>query len=253
MDIDALSNDEENAIKLIKNLYWLFHEEVGNRAYLQFLYNNDDLWVDVWAAWVQFNAYSLVVRDILKIAGKYKEAFDPEELAWISQAASSAKTLFQPWKNSRAKFWLERRGHESSEIKEFSYRWGNMGSLTPEKIRSLASYAPEPVRDTVYWHSIMAWTLAIAKRSADAIPVFRKVVEISSSAWLAYERLARAYTDLKMYKEAIPVREEACRAVTDIWAISEQLYADIAQWKWRLGDNVGASEAAKGCLLEFIL
>ncbi|KAK6519902.1 hypothetical protein TWF506_000197 [Arthrobotrys conoides] len=273
VETDALSNDEENAVKLIKDVYWLFHEEAGSRTYFQFLYNNNELWADLWAVWVQSNMCFLAVRNILKIAEKYKESFDPEELEWINQAASSAKTLFRPWMTSCASFWLERRGHgdpkmfdkglhycyflhaldsmdddgiiESSEIKAFSYRWGNMGPLTPERIHSLANYAPESVRDTVHWHSIIAWTLAIANYQSDAIPVFQKAVEIDPGAWLAYEGLARAYADTKMYKEAIPVMEQACRAVAGIWDLSQQFYADIAQWKRRLGDNAGALEAAK--------
>ncbi|KAF3083390.1 hypothetical protein TWF102_009153 [Orbilia oligospora] len=273
VEIDVLADDKENAVRLIKDIYWIFHEDAGNQIYFQFLYNNNDLWADLWAVWVLSNMYSSAVRNILRLAGKYQESFDSKELEWINQAGSSAKSLFQPWMTSCARFWLERRGHgdpkmfdkglhycyflhaldsmddegniESLEVQAFSYRWGNMGPLTPERIRSLANYAPGPVRDTVHWHSIMAWTLAIADYPADAIPVFQKAVEIDSSAWLAYEGLARAYADMKMYKEAIPVMEEACRAVTGIWDLSQQFYADIAQWKRRLGDNAGALEAAK--------
>ncbi|KAK6523047.1 hypothetical protein TWF281_002469 [Arthrobotrys megalospora] len=273
IDINAISGQEENAVKLIKNIYWLFHEEEGNQAYLRFLFNNNDLWADFWAVWVQSNVYSAVVRDFLRIAEKYKEAFTPEELSWIGQAASSAKILFQPWITSCARLWLEREGHrdpkmfdkgfhycyflhaldsmdddgniESAEIKAFSYRWGNMGPLTAERILFLANYAPESVRNTVHWHSGVAWTLVGAKHQAEAIPVFQKAVEVDSGAWLAYEGLARAYADMKMYKEAIPVMEEACRAVTGIWDLSHQFYADIAQWRLRLGDIAGALEAAK--------
>ncbi|KAK6340012.1 hypothetical protein TWF730_001789 [Orbilia blumenaviensis] len=273
IDMQGLSNNKEDITKIIRNIYWLFHDEGGSRAYLQFLYNNNDLWVDVWAAWIQTNTYSTAVRDILKLAKNYEENFSSDELAWMDQAVSSAKVLFQPWITSCARLWLGRTGHhdfkmfdkgvhycyflnaldlmddngniESLEIKEFSYRWGNMGPLTAERIHTLAKHAPESVRSTVHWHSLLAWTLALAKHPAEAIPVFHKAIEIDSDAWLAHEGLARAYSDMKMYKEAIPVMEEACRAVAGIWDLSEQFYADIAQWKRRLGDNIGALAAAE--------
>ncbi|KAI1274586.1 hypothetical protein F5Y07DRAFT_211773 [Xylaria sp. FL0933] len=270
--------DEETQTHILRELYWLMHEEKGCRTLFAALGEREDGECDAfWKLWLADNrTTSLLQRWFAKVAmlGSWEE----DEKAWMAAAASSVPKLLEPLAKTAAKMWLTKRSYKDAaylDKSEFQvwfikgYRAlderGNIpdklanwiyardldfSSLDAAEIEELAEWAD--LEKTTHWYTGVGWILYELPtiNSARAQELLAKAIDMDPTAWVAMEAMARSIgDDNEDYEKAITWMERAVKTLLEhckdtSLEVDAYLLAHIARWKMYLGDISAALEIA---------
>ncbi|KAI1429139.1 hypothetical protein F5Y12DRAFT_728265 [Xylaria sp. FL1777] len=270
--------DEETQIHILRELYWLMHEEKGCRTLFAALGERVDGECDVfWKLWLADNrTTSLLQRWFAKAATL--GSFEEDEKTWMAAAASSVPKLLEPLAMTAAKMWLtkksykdaayldksefqvwflrgyralDERGHIPDNLASWIYaRDLNFYSLEAADIEELAEWAN--LEKTTHWYTGLGWILyeGPSTNSERAQELLAKAIDMDSTAWVAMEAMARSIgDDNEDYEKAITWMERAVETLLEhckdtALEVDGYLLAHISRWKMYLGDISAALEIA---------
>ncbi|KAI0424360.1 hypothetical protein F5Y09DRAFT_324588 [Xylaria sp. FL1042] len=270
--------DEETQIHILRELYWLMHEEKGCRTLFAALGEREDGECDAfWKLWLADNrTTSLLQRWFAKAATL--SSFEEDEKAWMTAAASSVPKLLEPLAMTAAKMWLtkrsykdaayldksefqvwflkgyralDERGHIPDKLVNWIYaRDLDFSSLQAAEIEDLAEWAD--LEKTTHWYTGVGWILyeLPSTNSARAQELLAKAIDMDSTAWVAMEAMARSFgDDDEDYEKAISWMERAVKTLLEhckdtSLEVDAYLLAHISRWKMYLGDITAALEIA---------
>ena len=113
----------EDKEKILKGLYWIFHELDGIQALVQAPTDSDSpAWDEYWSTWIAVDTYTKVIQKWFDQINHIHHSFDVEATAWMKAAALSRKQLFQLWIENLACIWLEKTGFDDEAYLDKSER-----------------------------------------------------------------------------------------------------------------------------------
>ncbi|KAI0879066.1 hypothetical protein GGS24DRAFT_486796 [Hypoxylon argillaceum] len=270
--------DEGTQIHILRELYWLMHEEKGGRTLFAAVGGGESGEHDAfWNLWLANNrATSMLQRWFTKAAGL--ACFEEDETTWMLEAASSVPKLLEPLAVTAAKMWLTKKSYkdvayldkcpfqvwflkgyraldERGHIAENLANWIasrdlNFDRIQPSEIEELAEWAN--LEKTTHWYTGGGWILheGPCTHSARAQEMLAKAIEMDPTAWVAMEATGRCLGDHdREYEKAIPWMERAVETLIEQCRdtpleVDGYLLAHISRWKMCIGDVEAAHEMA---------
>ncbi|TGJ88629.1 hypothetical protein E0Z10_g27 [Xylaria hypoxylon] len=271
--------DEKTQIQILRELYWLMHEEKGCKTLFEALGGREDGECDAfWKLWLADNKTTSVLQRWFTKAATLG-SFEEDESRWMLEAASSVPKLLEPLAMTAATSWLtkssyndsayldksefkvwflkgyralDEHGHISENLANWIYaRDAHFFGMEATEIEDLAEWAN--LEKTTHWYTGVGWILyeGPSTNSARAQELLTKAIEMDPTAWVAMEALARSLGDHdEDYEKAISWMERAVETLRaqDIGArleVDSYLLAHVSTWKRILGDISGALDI--GC------
>ncbi|KAI0100201.1 hypothetical protein GGR51DRAFT_551683 [Nemania sp. FL0031] len=270
--------DEKTHVHILRELYWLMHEENGCRTLFAALEERKNGECDVfWNLWLANNrTTSLLQRWFAK--GAMLECFQEDERTWMAKAASSVPQLLEPLAMAAAKIWLTKKSYkdlayldksefqvwflkgyraldERGHIAENLANWIHARDLTfwrmqADEIEDLAEWAN--LEKTTHWYTGVGWIIHEGPRtcSARAQELLAKAIDLDPTAWVAMEATARSLGDddreleeaISWMERAIETLLQQCRGTP--LEVDSYLLSHISRWKMDLGDVQAAHKIA---------
>lgn len=121
--IDPEGIDEEDRYRIVRGIYWLFHEDRGVRTYFNApLDSESDMWDEYWTTWLASSTHTKNIRTWLASADDMRHRFDNNALVWMAAASSDTRELFRPWVQILARVWLTKSGFDDDAYMDKSER-----------------------------------------------------------------------------------------------------------------------------------
>ena len=121
--VDPASINNEDRYKIVRGIYWLFHEDRGVKSFFNAPVDSDsDMWDDYWTTWLATNTHTNSIRTWLSYAEKMTERFDETTISWMKVASKSTRELVQPWVKTLASIWLTKTGFDDDAYMDKSER-----------------------------------------------------------------------------------------------------------------------------------
>ncbi|KAI1133340.1 hypothetical protein F5Y10DRAFT_274250 [Nemania abortiva] len=270
--------EKKTEIHILRELYWLMHEEKGCRTLFAALEERKNGECDAfWNLWLANNRVtSLLQRWFGKAA--LLECFKEDEREWMSEAASSIPKLLEPLAITAAKMWLTKKSYkdiayldksefqvwflkgyrtldERGRIAENLTNWIpardlHFYRLQAAEIEGLAEWAN--LEKTTHWYTGVGWIVyqSPSINSGRAQQLLAKAIELDPNAWVAMEATARSIGDDDGdYEKAIPWMERAIKTLLEQCRgtpleVDSYLLSHISRWKMALGDIAAAHDIA---------
>ncbi|KAI0502831.1 hypothetical protein F5B22DRAFT_652677 [Xylaria bambusicola] len=277
--------DDDTQTRILRELYWLIHEERGCRTLFAALIDREDGECDAfWQVWLADNrTTSLLQRWFSKAATL--ESLSEDEKSWMADAATSVLKLLEPLAMTAAKIWLTKESYkddaylDKSEFQvwflkgyraldEFGHLPDNLAhwiyardldfsTMSASEVEDLAEWAG--LEKTTHWYTGVGWTLyqLPSENSARAQEFLAKAIEMDSSAWVAMEAMARSLgDDDEEYEKAISWMERAVETLLEHnkdtnLEVDGYLRTHISKWKMELGAVDEALDTAYNAWIQF--
>ncbi|KAI1302033.1 hypothetical protein F5Y03DRAFT_362543 [Xylaria venustula] len=271
--------DEKTQIHILRELYWLMHEEKGCRTLFAAVGEREDGECDIfWKLWLADNRTTSMLQRWFAKATTLGESLEEDERTWMAAAANSVPKLLEPLAMTAAKMWLTKKSYKDAaylDKSEFNvwflkgYRALDERGHVPDKlvnwihardlhfydfqaaeIEDLAEWAK--LEKTTHWYTGVGWILyeLPSENSARARELLAKAIDMDSTAWVAMEAMARSFgDDNEDYETAISWMERAVKTLIEhckdtSLEVDAYLLSHIARWKMYLGDISAALEIA---------
>ncbi|KAJ8130790.1 hypothetical protein O1611_g2838 [Lasiodiplodia mahajangana] len=270
--------DEETHIHILRELYWLMHEEKGCRTLFAALEERKNGECDMfWNLWLASNRTTTMLQRWFA-KGAILERFQEDERTWMAKAASSVPQLLEPLAMTAAKIWLTKKSYrdiaylDKSEFQvwflqgyraldERGYIAENLANwiyardlsfwrMQAAEIEDLAEWAN--LEKTTHWYTGVGWIVHEASRtsSARAQELLAKAIDMDPTAWVAMEATARSLGDddrdmekaISWMERAIETLREQCGGTP--LEVDAYLLSHISRWKLALGDVEAAHKIA---------
>lgn len=280
--VDKTKVAKEQAVEIIKHLYWLFGTARGTRCLLNSMSDYDEFHGShntFWALWIVNDEFFKLVQSwfghVESIRDDIRASCDDTAITWMLSAAKTKQDFLRPMIVESSKMWLARESWEASDQSnkgEFhawvnhgllaqvedsplsqdlqDLDWPNQSSalwrLAPERIEHIAEWAG--LEQDVHWHTRVGWILMDGQYYDAAVAHFRRAVALYEKAWVALEGLARCAGEQSQFQEAISWMEKAVDAVPkteETAGIAGFLLPRISQWKSILGQDNNAFDVAR--------
>ncbi|KAI1169761.1 hypothetical protein F4777DRAFT_169868 [Nemania sp. FL0916] len=273
--------DEETQIHIIRELYWLMHDEKGCRTLFAALEERVNGECDAfWNLWLGNNHTTSLLQRWFAKASTLSGCFTISEATeWALAAASSVPHLLEPLAKTAAKMWLTKKSYrdeayldksefqvwflkgyrsldEKGIIAEELANWiyardGDFYGLSVQEIEDLAEWAG--LERTTHWYAGLGWILyeGPKENSKRAQELLGKAIEMDPTAWVAMEATARCLGDNdEDYEQAITWMERAVKILVEQCKgtnleVDSYLLSHISRWKLCLGDVSAAHQIAE--------
>lgn len=114
--IDMKSVEDEDKQKILRRLYWLFHDPAGARSLLVAAGDGEDDGYDVfWRTWLGSNVHTKAVQVWFAENESLASGIGTEEDVWMKSASISVRELLRPLAMAAATQWLTKPGYDSEE------------------------------------------------------------------------------------------------------------------------------------------